>query len=91
MDETLHDVMPIADPEADKQQQVDAAYQQGIEEGRAAAAAEAEQRLVQQRSEFEQNLAAAREAWCGEEGSRLADQIKAALSAAKPMVQRWIL
>lgn len=86
MDETLHDVMPIADPEADKQQQVDAAYQQGIEEGRAAAAAEAEQRLEQQRSEFEQSLAAAREAWCGEEGSRLSEQIKAALAEIEDRV-----
>jgi hypothetical protein len=95
MNETLQDVMPIADPspvpapEADTRQ-AEAAYQQGLEEGRAAAAAEAEQRLEQQRSELEQHLAAAREAWCGEEGTRASEQIKAGLAEIEGRVSATV-
>jgi hypothetical protein len=54
-------------------------FARGIEEGRAAAEAQGEVRLEEQKAAFEQGLAVARETWCSEEGARIAGQITAAV------------
>jgi hypothetical protein len=68
-----------ATPEIDLAERVDEAYARGIEEGRRSAEAEATVMLEEQKAALDQSLASAREAWCNEEGPRLASQIAAAV------------
>ena len=55
------------------------AYDEGVASGRAAAKADCEARLEEQKAAFEKDLAAARHAWSREQGERLAQQVSASL------------
>jgi hypothetical protein len=55
------------------------AHARGLEEGRQAAQAETAALLEEHRAAAEQSLVEAREAWCREEGARLAEQIGTAV------------
>ncbi len=78
-EEMLHGAIPTVEAGGGDSEQLEEAYARGIEEGKAAAEAEAETRLAEQKAELEQSLAAAREAWCREEGERLVAQLAAAM------------
>jgi flagellar biosynthesis/type III secretory pathway protein FliH len=73
------------DDDAEKEQ-LEAAYARGLEEGKAAAEAEAEMRLEEQKASFEQSLAATRELWCREESARLTEQITTAVDELKERI-----
>jgi hypothetical protein len=70
---------PAAAAEADLAERVEDAYSRGIEEGKRAAEAETVVLLEQQKAALDQSLAAAREAWCNEQGPRIAEQIGTAI------------
>jgi hypothetical protein len=65
--------------EVDWAERVEEAYARGIEEGKRAAEAETVVLLEEQKAASDQSLAAAREAWCNEQGPRLAEQIGTAI------------
>jgi len=58
---------------------VDEAYVRGVEDGKAALEAEMVARFEEQKAASEQALAVSREAWCLEEGARIAEQFKTAI------------
>lgn len=59
--------------------QVEEAYARGIEEGRQAAAADTIARLDEQKAASEHSLAAARQAWCEDQGPQIAELITTAI------------
>lgn len=59
--------------------QIDEAYSRGLEEGKAAAEAQMQAQLDEQKAAFEQSVATLRDAWCREQGTRLAEQIDVAV------------
>ena len=69
---------------------VEEAYARGLEEGRRLAEAEAAAQLEEQKAEFEQHLAAAREVWCGEQGPQLAEQMAAAVRGAEDHITQSV-
>lgn len=89
-DEPLHAPAIAADDEDTQAQQIEAAYERGREEARAAAQAELEARLEEQRATLEQSLAASREAWCNEEAGRVAEQLKAALGELEDRIAQSV-
>ena len=64
-----------AGAEIDWAERVEEAYARGLEEGKRSAEAETVILLEEQKAALDQSLAAAREAWCTEQGPRLAEQI----------------
>jgi hypothetical protein len=68
-----------AGAEIDWAERVEEAYTRGIEEGKRSAEAETVVLLEEQKAALDQSLAAAREAWCTEQGPRLAEQIGTAI------------
>ena len=68
-----------AGAEIDWAERVEEAYARGLDEGKRSAEAETVVLLEEQRAALEQSLAAAREAWCTEQGPRLAEQVGAAI------------
>lgn len=68
-----------AGDEADWAERVEEAYARGIDEGKRSAEAETVVLLEEQKAALDQSLAAAREAWCNEQGPRLAEQIGTAI------------
>ncbi len=60
-------------PRADLSAQVEAAYQRGLEDGRAEAAAAAETRLVERLRQHDAERAADRQTWAREEADKLAE------------------
>jgi hypothetical protein len=65
--------------EIDWAERVEEAYTRGIEEGKRSAEAETVVLLEEQKAALDQSLAAAREAWCAEQGPRLVEQIGTAI------------
>lgn len=65
--------------ETDWTERVEEAYTRGIEAGKRSAEAETVVLLEEQKAALDQSLAAAREAWCTEQGPRLAEQIGTAI------------
>ncbi|MTD94785.1 hypothetical protein GIW81_10630 [Hyphomicrobium sp. xq] len=68
-----------AGAEIDWAERVEEAYTRGLEEGKRSAEAETVVLLDEQKAALDQNLAAAREAWCTEQGPRLAEQVGIAI------------
>jgi len=58
----------------------DAAFQEGLAKGKAAAEAELAQKLAEQKAAHERELASARQAWAGQEADKLAAQLAAGLA-----------
>lgn len=58
---------------------VDEAYVRGVEDGKAAVEAEIAARLEEQKATFERDLVASRESSCLEQGTRIAEQLQAAI------------
>lgn len=77
-EEILQSPVTVAD-DAGEPKEAEAAYARGLEEGKAAALAEAEARLEEQKATFKEELATSREAWCREEGTRICEQIELAM------------
>jgi hypothetical protein len=70
----------VSAPEVSPQYgQIEEAYSRGLEEGKAAAQAEMQAQLDEQKAAFEQGVAAMRDSWCHEQGARLAEQIDVAV------------
>jgi hypothetical protein len=65
--------------EIDWAERVEEAYARGIEEGKRSAEAETIALLEEQKAALDQSLAAAREAWCNEQGPQVAEQIETAI------------
>ena len=65
---------------------IEAAHAIGLESGRAAAQAQFDRRLEEQKAAYEVQLAAARHAWASEEGARLAEQLTAGMRQIESMV-----
>ena len=65
--------------EIDWAERVEEAYARGIEEGKRSAEAETIALLEEQKAALDQSLAAAREAWCNENGPQVAEQIGTAI------------
>jgi flagellar biosynthesis/type III secretory pathway protein FliH len=68
-----------AGAEIDWAERVEEAYARGLDEGKRSAEAETVVLLEEQKAALEQSLATAREAWCTEQGPRLAEQIGTAI------------
>lgn len=75
---TLSPVLPIIE-EVNWDERLEEAHARGYEEGRQAADADAEVRIAEQKAAVEQDIAAARAAWCAEAGPQLADQFSNAV------------
>src|SRR5690606_30841342 len=60
--------------------EVEQAHALGLEEGRATAQRDYEERLTEQRLRFQQQLADERQVWAGDTGQRLADEIRNGLA-----------
>lgn len=75
-----------AGAEIDWAERVEAAYTRGLEEGKRSAEAETVVLLDEQKAALDQNLAAAREAWCTEQGPRLAEQVGIAIRAMEDRI-----
>jgi hypothetical protein len=70
----------VAEPEIDLATLLDAARLEGRQEGEAAAAAAADARLAADREQTQNQIAAARQAWCAEQGDRLATLLETAVT-----------
>jgi hypothetical protein len=68
-----------AGAEIDWAERVEEAYTRGIDAGKRSAEAETVVLLEEQKAVLDQSLAAAREAWCTEQGPRLAEQVGIAI------------
>lgn len=75
-----------AGAEIDWAERVEEAYTRGLEEGKRSAEAETVVLLDEQKAALDQNLAAAREAWCTEQGPRLAEQVGIAIRAMEDRI-----
>lgn len=74
------------DAQTDWAERVEDAHARGIEEGRKSAEAETVVLLEEQRTALEQGLAAAREAWCTEQGPKIAEQIETAIRGVEERI-----
>lgn len=68
------------DPVGFATESIDEAYARGVEDGKAAVEAEFVAKLEEQKAASEQTMATSREAWSLEEGARIAEQFKKAVS-----------
>ena len=71
--DTLSPGLPIIE-EVNWSGRIEDAHARGFEEGRQSAEADAEARFAEQKAAAEQDIAAARTAWCAEIGPQLTDQ-----------------
>ena len=72
--------------QVDPQQRLVAAHAQGVEEGKAAAQAEWQAKLEEQRAYYEKQLAVERLTWAGREADRLAEQLDRGLEEMKARI-----